>query len=69
MGGSLEYQRVNDRTEFVFTLGTHDAEGPGAGAPGLNQQAGAKLRKSLSRLGDLASRGSIVVGEVARTTA
>jgi signal transduction histidine kinase len=69
MGGSLEYQRVNDRTEFVFTLGTHDAEGPGAGAPGLNQPAGAKLRKSLSRLGDLASRGSIVVGEVARTTA
>jgi signal transduction histidine kinase len=66
MGGSLEYQRLNNRTEFVFTLGRHDTES--SGAPGLNQPAGTKLRASWSRLGDLASRGSILADEEVRTT-
>jgi len=66
MGGSLEYQRLNNRTEFVFIMGRHDTES--SGAPGLNQPAGTKLRASWSRLGDLASRGSILADEEVRTT-
>lgn len=67
MGGSLEYQRVDDRTEFVFTLGTHETEA--SGAPGLNEPAGTKVRDSLSRFGDLVSRGSMVADEVAHSAA
>lgn len=60
MGGSLEYRRVEETTQFVFTLGVMDAEGS---APGPSPEPlGVNVRDSLSQLGEMVNGNAMITG-------
>lgn len=61
MGGSLIYRRIGGTTEFVFSLGLHVDETTVDGAS--SEKRGAGFRESLSRIGDLVSRGAMFGAE------